>query len=50
METVTVAASRGFELSAAEVLIGSVIVIAVLAWVVFSGLRHFRGRQHEPRI
>ncbi len=49
METVTVASTRGFALSEMEILIGSAIVIAVVAWMVFSGVRHFRSR-HEPRI
>jgi Tfp pilus assembly protein FimT len=49
METVTIASTRGFTLSEMEILVGAAIVIAVLAWMVFSGRKHFRGR-HEPRI
>jgi hypothetical protein len=49
METVTVASTRGFTLSELEILIGSAIVIAVLAWMVFSSVRHFRSRQ-MPRV
>ncbi len=49
METITVASSRGFALSDMEILIGSAIVIAVIAWMVLSGLKHFRSR-HQPRI
>jgi len=49
METVTVAATRGFPLSEMEIFIGSAIVIAVLGIMVFSGVRHFRSR-HMPRV
>ena len=49
METVTIASTRGFTLSEMEILVGSAIVVAILAWMVFSGLKHFRGR-HEPRV
>jgi hypothetical protein len=49
METITVASSRGFALSDMEILIGSAIVIAAIAWMVLSGLKHFRSR-HQPRI
>ena len=49
METITVAASRGFAVSDMEMLLGSAIVIAAVAWVVFSRMRQLRGRQHEPR-
>ena len=45
METVTVAASRGFTLSEMEILVGSAVVLAVVAWMVFSSLKHFRSRQ-----
>lgn len=47
METITVMASRnsGFGLSDMEMLIGSALVIALLAWTVLSRVRHFRGRQ-----
>ena len=44
METVTVAASRGFTLSEMEILVGSAVVLAVVAWMVFSSLKHFRSR------
>jgi len=50
METITVAASRGFAVSDMEMLVGSAIVIAALAWVVLSRMRQLRGRQHEPRV
>jgi hypothetical protein len=49
METVTVASTRGFTLSEMEILIGSAIVIAVLAWMVLSSVKHFRSRQ-MPRV
>jgi Tfp pilus assembly protein FimT len=45
METVTVAASRGFTLSEMEILVGSAVVLAVLAFTVFSSLKHLRSRQ-----
>lgn len=45
METVTVAASRGFTLSEMEILVGSAVVLAVVAWAVFSSLKHLRSRQ-----
>jgi hypothetical protein len=47
VETVTVIASRhsGFGLSEMEMLIGSALVIALLAWTVLSRMRHVRGRQ-----
>ena len=48
METVTVAASRGFTLSEMEILVGSAVVLAVLAWTLLSSLKHFRARHlHE---
>jgi hypothetical protein len=47
VETVVVTASRtsAFNLSEMEILVGGVIVIAVLAWMLFS-----RGRRgsHQP--
>jgi hypothetical protein len=49
METVTVAATRGYSLSEMEILVGSAVVLAVLIWTVFSSLKHFRGR-HVPRV
>lgn len=47
METITVAASRtsAFSLSEMEMMVGSAIVIVVLAWMVFARLRRDR---HEP--
>jgi hypothetical protein len=44
VETVTVVASRhgSLGLSEAEILIGSALLVALLAWTV---LRHLRGRQ-----
>ena len=45
METITVAASRGFTLSEMEILVGSAVVLAVVAWTVFSSLKHLRSRQ-----
>lgn len=49
METVTVASTRGFTLSEMEILVGAAIVIAVLAWMVLSSVKHFRSRQ-MPRV
>jgi Tfp pilus assembly protein FimT len=49
METVTVAATRGFTLSEMEILVGSAVVLAVLAWTALSSLKHFRARQ-LPRV
>src|ERR1700722_19568522 len=45
MDTVTVAASRGFTLSEMEILVGSAVVLAVLALTVFTSLKHLRSRQ-----
>lgn len=51
METVTVAASRGFTIADMEMLIGSVVVVAVLAWMIVSKMKQLRGReQQEPRV
>jgi hypothetical protein len=50
METVTIAASRGFTVSDMEMLVGSAIIVAVLAWMVFSKVKHLRGRHQEPRV
>ena len=49
METVTVAASRGFTLSEMEILVGSAVVLAVLAWMALSSVKHFRSRT-LPRV
>ncbi len=49
METVTVAATRGYTLSEMEILVGSAVVLAVLAWMVLSSVKHFRSRQ-VPRV
>jgi hypothetical protein len=49
METVTVAANRGFTLSEMEILVGSAVVLAVLAWTVLSSVKHFRSRT-LPRV
>jgi len=49
METVTVAATRGYTLSEMEILVGSAVVLAVLVWTVLSSVKHFRSRQ-LPRV
>lgn len=47
VQTITVVASRsGFGLTEMEMLIGSAIVIALVAWTVVSRVRHFRGKPH----
>jgi hypothetical protein len=47
VETITVAASRSsaFSLSEMEMMVGSVVVLAVLAWMMLSRMRRDR---HEP--
>lgn len=51
METVTIAASRGFTVADMEMLVGSVVIVTALAWMLFSKMRHLRGRhQQEPRV
>ena len=49
METVTVAASRGFTVGDMEMLVGSAVIVAVFAWIVLSKMKHLRARQEEPR-
>ena len=48
MQTITVVASRSgaFGLTDLEMLIGSALVIALVAWTVLSRVRHFRGKPH----
>ena len=51
METVTVAASRGFTVSDMEMLVGSAVIVAVLAWMIVAKMKQLRGReQQEPRV
>jgi hypothetical protein len=50
METVTVAATRGFSLSEMEILVGSAVVLAALVWMVLSSVKHFRSSRHMPRV
>ena len=48
METITVTAASGsgmFSLSEMELLVGSAMVVVVLAWVVLS---HIRRDRHDP--
>jgi hypothetical protein len=47
VETITVVASRssGIGLSDVEMLLGSAVVIALIAWTVLTRTRHFRSRQ-----
>lgn len=48
METITVTAARGsnmFSLSEMELLVGSAMVVVVLAWMVVSRMRRDR---HDP--
>jgi hypothetical protein len=49
METITIATSRGFTVSDMEMLLGSTIVIAAMAWMVLTKVKHLR-RHHEPRV
>jgi hypothetical protein len=44
VETVTVAASRGFALSGLQLLAVSTIVLAVVAFAVVTRVKHFRNR------
>jgi hypothetical protein len=47
MQTITVVASRGgFGLTEMEMLIGSALVVALVAWTVLSRVRHLRGKPH----
>jgi hypothetical protein len=47
METVTIAASRGFTVADMEMLVASAIVIGVLAWIALAKVKHLRGRHQE---
>ncbi len=49
METVTVAANRGYTMSEMEILVGGAVVLAVVAWMVLSSVNHFRSRT-LPRV
>lgn len=44
METVTIAASRGFTVADMEVLVGSTIIVAAVAWMLLIKMKHLRGR------
>ena len=49
METITVTASRSssmFSLSEMELLVGSAMVVVVLAWMVLSRMRRDRNEPH----
>ena len=51
METVTIAASRGFTIADMEMLAGSAVIVAALAWMLISKMKHLRGRhQQQPRV
>ncbi|HZO23578.1 MAG TPA: hypothetical protein VFB37_13835 [Steroidobacteraceae bacterium] len=50
METVTITASRGFTMSDMEMLVGSAVTIAALAWIVLSRLKHLHNRHQEPHV
>ena len=47
METVTIATSRGFSVTDMEMLVGSAVIVAALAWMLFSKMKHFRGRHQQ---
>jgi hypothetical protein len=46
VQEITVYASRshGFGVTEMEMLVGSALLIALLAWTVLSRVRHFRGK------
>jgi len=44
---ISAARASAFNLSEMEMLVGSVIVVALLAWMVFSRMR--RGHDHQPQ-
>jgi hypothetical protein len=46
VQEITIVASRshGFGFTDMEMLIGSALVVALLAWTVLSRVRHFRGK------
>jgi hypothetical protein len=48
VETITVAASRpsAFSLSETELLVGSAVVIVLLAWMVLARIRRDRHQPH----
>jgi hypothetical protein len=48
VQTITVVASRSgaFGLSETELLIGSAVVIGLVAWAVLSRVKHFGGKPH----
>ena len=46
MQTITIVASRTGGLTETEMLIGSAIVIALVAWAVLSRVRNFGGKPH----
>jgi hypothetical protein len=46
MDTVTIAASPGFTVADMEMLVGSVVIVAALAWMLFVKMKHLRGRHH----
>jgi hypothetical protein len=50
METITIEASRGFTVADMEMLLGSAIVIAFMAWMAVTRYKHLRSRQDEPRV
>ena len=49
METVTIVTSRGLSVSEMGMLVGSAVIVAALAWVMLSKMKHLRGR-HEPPV
>ncbi|HYB65942.1 MAG TPA: hypothetical protein VEC59_11865 [Steroidobacteraceae bacterium] len=48
MQTITVVASRSgaFGFTETELLIGSAVVFALVAWAVVSRVKHFGGKPH----
>jgi hypothetical protein len=49
METVTIVTSRGLSVSEMGMLVGSAVIVAALAWVMLSKMKHLRSR-HEPPV
>lgn len=47
METVTIATTRGFSVADMEMLVGSAVIVAALAWMLVSKMKHLRGRHQE---
>jgi hypothetical protein len=49
METVTIVTSRGLSVSEMGMLFGSAVIVAALAWMMLSKMKHLRNR-HQPPV